>query len=151
VAATVVQILMTRVTMKTSTADANASSKMMLWMMPLMTLWLGYTLPAALCVYWVAQSAFSLLQELTLNKYFNKILDREGMARPSMAIGIFVAPETPGNMPVCVFDHILDETDKAEGGSFTFSIKNEHIASMNPKFSGEKPAPYHAVPLKEKK
>ncbi len=80
-----------------------------------------------------------------------KILDREGMARPSMAIGIFVAPETPGNMPVCVFDHILDETDKAEGGSFTFSIKNEHIASMNPKFSGEKPAPYHAVPLKEKK
>lgn len=46
-------------------------------MMPLMTLWMGYILPAALCVYWIANSGFSLLQELTLNKYFNKILDRE--------------------------------------------------------------------------
>ena len=77
VAATVVQFFMTRVSMKSSSADMNGSGKMMMWMMPLMTLWLGYTLPAALCVYWVAQSAFSLLQELTLNKYFNKILDRE--------------------------------------------------------------------------
>ena len=78
VIATAIQFLMTRVTMKTSgSTEMNGSSKMMLWMMPLMTLWMGYALPAALCVYWIAQSAFSLLQELTLNKYFNKILDRE--------------------------------------------------------------------------
>ena len=78
VIATAIQFLMTRVTMKTSgSTEMNGSSKMMLWMMPLMTLWMGYMLPAALCVYWIAQSAFSLLQELTLNKYFNKILDRE--------------------------------------------------------------------------
>ena len=49
----------------------------MMLMMPLMTLWMGYILPAALCVYWIANSGFSLIQELTLNKYFNKILDRE--------------------------------------------------------------------------
>lgn len=86
-----------------------------------------------------------------VNTISYKILDREGLERPAMAIGIFVAPETPGNTPVCVFDHILDETDKAEGGSFSFTIRNEHIASMNPRFNGEKPSPYHAVPLKQKK
>ena len=75
--ATVIQFMMTRVTMKTSTAEVTGSSRSMMIMMPLMTLWMGYILPSALCVYWVAQSAFSLLQELTLNKYFNKILDRE--------------------------------------------------------------------------
>lgn len=80
-----------------------------------------------------------------------KIKDHQNLDRPTMAIGIFVAPETPGNTPVCVFDHILDASDKAEGGSFTFSIENAHIASMNPRYTGQKPAPYHAVPLKTKK
>lgn len=79
-----------------------------------------------------------------------KIKDREGLKRPAMAIGIFVAPETPGNTGVCVFDHILDAADKANGGSFTFFISNDHIASMNPKFQGKKPEPFHAVPLKQK-
>jgi len=49
----------------------------MLYMMPLMTVWMGYILPAALCVYWICNAAFSCLQELFLNKHFNKILDRE--------------------------------------------------------------------------
>lgn len=79
-----------------------------------------------------------------------KIKDREGLQRPSMAIGLFVAPETPGNTGVCVFDHILDAEDTATGGTFTFFISNDHIASMNPNFKGKKPEPYHAVPLKKK-
>ncbi len=78
------------------------------------------------------------------------IRDREGLKRPGMGIGIFVMPETPGNTPVCVFDHLLDATDTASGGSFTFQIENAHIASMNPKYQGNKPQPYHAVPLKPK-
>ncbi len=74
----------------------------------------------------------------------------EGQPHPSMAIGLFVMPETPGNHPVCVFDHILDAQDAATGGSVTFTISNEHIASMNPKFTGQAPQPHHAVPLKAK-
>lgn len=70
---------------------------------------------------------------------------------PSMAIGLFVMPETPGNHPVCVFDHILDSKDEANGGSFTFTIDNALIGSMNPKRPGPKPQPFHAVPLKQKK
>jgi YidC/Oxa1 family membrane protein insertase len=68
---------MTMVSMKASSSEMNGSSKGMMYMMPLMTLWFGFTLPSALCVYWIAQSAFSVVQEQVLNKYFNKILDRE--------------------------------------------------------------------------
>lgn len=72
------------------------------------------------------------------------------LAHPAMAIGLFVMPETPGNHPVCVFDHILDASDVAKGGEYTFEISNEIIASMNPRFAGKVPQPFHAVPLKTK-
>lgn len=77
VIATALQFLMTVVSMKSSGAAANSQSKMMMYLMPLMTLWMGYILPAALCVYWIANTAFSVIQEQLLNKRFNKILDRE--------------------------------------------------------------------------
>ncbi len=77
-------------------------------------------------------------------------IDTDGAKEhPTMAIGIFVMPETEGNRPVCVFDHILDPSDTAQGGSITFTISNGHIASMNPNFKGQAPGPHHAVPLKE--
>ena len=78
------------------------------------------------------------------------IMTNEKLEHPTMAIGLFVMPETPGNHPVCVFDHILDATDVARGGEFTFEIRNENIASMNPRFTGTAPQPFHAVPLKKK-
>lgn len=70
--------------------------------------------------------------------------------RPSLGIGLFVMPETLGNQPVCVFDHILGAEDAAKGGSFSFTISPGHIASMNPKTQTESPGPFHAVPLKAK-
>ena len=76
------QFLMTQISMKSNgNANMNGSSKAMLYMMPLMTVWMGYILPAALCVYWIANAAFSCLQELLLNKKFNAILDREETAK----------------------------------------------------------------------
>jgi len=85
-----------------------------------------------------------------INTITYSIQDREGLDKPSMAIGLFVAPETPGNKGICVFDHVLDSKDAAQGGTFSFTISNEQIASMNPKFQGKQPEPFHAVPLKEK-
>ena len=76
--AAAIQFFMSLRSMKTSaSADSAGSMKTMLYMMPLITLWIGYSMPSALCVYWIAQSAFSLLQEIFLDKHFNKILDRE--------------------------------------------------------------------------
>ena len=72
------QFAMTIYTSKTSgNAEAGGSTKIMLYMMPLMTLWMGYIFPAALCIYWICNTVFSLIQEVVLGKYFNKILDRE--------------------------------------------------------------------------
>ena len=50
---------------------------MMLYLFPLMTIWMGFMFPAALCLYWVVNSAFSAVQELVLNKVFGKMLERE--------------------------------------------------------------------------
>ena len=77
VIATALQFLMTSISMKQSGSTANSQGKMMMYLMPLMTLWMGYILPAALCVYWIANTAFAIIQEQVLNKHFNKILDRE--------------------------------------------------------------------------
>ena len=74
--ATALQFLMTMISMKTS-GNTSGQGKLMMYLMPLMTLWMGYILPAALCVYWIANTAFAIVQEQVLNKYFNKVLDRE--------------------------------------------------------------------------
>ena len=72
------QFLMTMISMRSNgNTQMNGSSKAMMYMMPLMTVWMGYILPAALCVYWICNAGFSCLQELLLIMRFNKILDRE--------------------------------------------------------------------------
>ena len=66
-------------------ADPNdptaRSSRMMMWMMPIMSLWIGFTLPASLGVYWIANSVLMLVQEKVLNKYFEKSMAAEDEAR----------------------------------------------------------------------
>lgn len=68
-----------------SAADLNdptaRSSRMMMWMMPIMSLWIGFTLPASLGVYWIANSVLMLVQEKVLNKYFKKSMAAEDEAR----------------------------------------------------------------------
>ena len=86
-----------------------------------------------------------------LNTISYTIRTSDSGAKAAMAIGLFVMPETPGNKPVCVFDHIIDPGDAANGGTFSFTVTNEMIATMNPKFSGTAPQPFHAVPLKPEK
>ena len=71
------QLVMSIITMRTNSTEGAGSAKTMMYLMPLMTLWMGYMLPAALCIYWIANTAFAIVQEQVLNKYFNKILDRE--------------------------------------------------------------------------
>ena len=53
------------------------SGRMMMYMMPLMSLWIGFTLPAALGVYWIANSVFQIIQDVFLNKYFSTRMEEE--------------------------------------------------------------------------
>ena len=82
------------------------------------------------------------------NEISYTIEDVPGLPRPSMAIGVFVMPETLGNQPAVVFEHILDASDQPKGGRFKFVVSNDQIKAMNPKYKGAKPQPFRAVPLK---
>ena len=52
--------------------SAESMTKSMTVVMPLFTLWITYTLPMAMGVYWVASNIFSLLQTIFLNGYYSK-------------------------------------------------------------------------------
>ena len=68
-----------------SSSDPNDptahSTRMMMWLMPVMSLWIGFTLPASLGVYWIANSVLMLVQEKVLNKYFKSSMAAEDEAR----------------------------------------------------------------------
>lgn len=78
------QFVFSKLTMKTQPqADAagGASMKSMMYMMPLMSVYIAFIMPAALGVYWIAQSVFSLIPEAILNKTFSAKLSEEEEAR----------------------------------------------------------------------
>lgn len=78
------QFVFSKLTMKTQPqADAagGASMKSMMYMMPLFSVYIAFVMPAALGVYWIAQSVFSLIQEAILNKTFSAKLSEEEEAR----------------------------------------------------------------------
>ena len=67
-------------------SQANQSSKLMMWIMPLMSLWIGFTIPAALSLYWFAQGIVSLIIDVILTKRYRKIYDAEDAERLAKAL-----------------------------------------------------------------
>ncbi|WP_018395053.1 YidC family membrane integrase SpoIIIJ [Bacillus sp. 37MA] len=53
--------------MMAGTANQNPQMAMMLWLMPVMIIVFGITLPAALSLYWVVGSIFMIVQTLIIN------------------------------------------------------------------------------------
>jgi len=77
--AVALSILTSKITMAQSGQDkakaddkAAGMSKSMMWMMPIMTLFFTFTLPSGLGLYWIISSAIQIIQQLTLNYYFDK-------------------------------------------------------------------------------
>ncbi|MGI6086181.1 MAG: YidC/Oxa1 family membrane protein insertase [Acetivibrionales bacterium] len=52
--------------------NAGCANKSMLWMSPLMTLWIGLGTPCGLSVYWTLNNILSYVQQLLVNKYYKK-------------------------------------------------------------------------------
>ena len=77
---TVVSFLSMKVSMATNKMNNNqpqnkqmeSTNKMMMWMMPLMSLWIGFTVPAGLSVYWIAQYLVNMIQEVICSKMLKK-------------------------------------------------------------------------------
>lgn len=66
----------------TQAAQQSAQQmKMMNWMMPLFSVWIGFSMPAALGIYWIYQSVLSIIQEAALNAHYGKLIAKETAAR----------------------------------------------------------------------
>lgn len=69
---------------KTNGNSTESMTKTMTVMMPLMTLWITFTLPATLGVYWTISNAVSILQTIVLNGYFKKKMEAEILAQDAI-------------------------------------------------------------------
>ena len=76
---TVVSFLSMKVSMatnrmnnQTQNAQADQTNRMMMWSMPLMSLWIGFTGPAGLSVYWITQYFVTMIQEVICGKMLKK-------------------------------------------------------------------------------
>ena len=76
---TVVSFISMKVSMATNQMSktqgdqiADQTSKTMMYLMPLMSLWIGLTIPAGLTVYWIAQYLMTMVQEVICAKILRK-------------------------------------------------------------------------------
>ena len=67
-------------------SQAAQTNKIMMWMMPLMSLWIGFTVPAALSLYWLVQGVVSIIIDAYLTKKYRKIYDAEDAERLKKAM-----------------------------------------------------------------
>lgn len=75
--------LLSKVTMGQNKMEGSAAAtgKTMMWLMPLMSIYIAFIMPAALGVYWIAQSAFSIVQESVMGRFYTNKLEAEEAAR----------------------------------------------------------------------
>jgi len=65
---------------QTQNDQMDKSNKVMMWTMPLMSLWIGFTLPAALCIYWIAQYLVNMIQEVVCGRLLKKDYEQARLA-----------------------------------------------------------------------
>lgn len=67
-------------------ADAAAGSmKTMMLIMPFFSIYIGFTMPASISIYWIAQGLLGIVQEWILTKHFRKVYDAEDVIRRQRA------------------------------------------------------------------
>ena len=62
-------------------SQANQTSKMMMWTMPIMSLWIGFTVSAGLSLYWFIGGVYSMVSDFFMTKHYRKIYDAEDAER----------------------------------------------------------------------
>ena len=67
-------------------SQANASMKMMLWMMPFMSLMIGFGVPAGLSIYWFVGGLVRTVEDVLLTRHYRKIYDAEDAIRLQRAM-----------------------------------------------------------------
>ena len=57
------------------------STQMMMWMMPLMSLWIGFTVSASLSLYWFVGGIIGMVSDAIMTKHYRKVYDAEDAIR----------------------------------------------------------------------
>ena len=65
----------------TGDAQSEATMKSMNMIMPLTSIWICFVMPAAMGIYWIANSLFGMARDYLLNKIFKKQMDEEDKIR----------------------------------------------------------------------
>ena len=67
-------------------SQSNQQMKTMMWISPIMSLWIGFSMPAALSLYWFAQGVFNTAADTYLTRKYRKIYDAEDAVRLQRAM-----------------------------------------------------------------
>ena len=67
-------------------SQSAQTNQMMIWMMPIMSLWIGFTVSAGLSVYWFIGGVFRMITDPIMTKHYRKIYDQEDAIRLQKAL-----------------------------------------------------------------
>ena len=67
-------------------SEVNQQNKTMMFIMPLMSLWIGFTIPAALSLYWIVQGVVTTVIDMILTRKYRKMYDAEDAERLKKAL-----------------------------------------------------------------
>ena len=67
-------------------SQANQTNQVMMWMMPLMSLWIGFTLAAGLSLYWFIGGVFRMITDPIMTSHYRKVYDAEDAVRLQKAL-----------------------------------------------------------------
>lgn len=66
--------------------QSNQTSKVMMWVMPLMSLWIGFSMPCAMSLYWFVQGIVSTVSDTIMTVHYRKVYDAEDEAKLKVAM-----------------------------------------------------------------
>lgn len=67
-------------------SQQNQSMQMTMWMMPLMSLWIGFTVSAGLSLYWFVGGVVRMISDPIMTNHYRKIYDAEDAVRLQKAL-----------------------------------------------------------------
>ena len=67
-------------------SQQNQSMQVMMWMMPLMSLWIGFTVSAGLSLYWFVGGVVRMISDPLMTNHYRKIYDAEDAVRLQKAL-----------------------------------------------------------------
>ena len=67
-------------------SDSAKTGKTMMFIMPIMSLWIGFTIPGAMSIYWLAQGLLGMLLDVILTKHYRKKYDAEDASKLRLAM-----------------------------------------------------------------